>query len=642
MEDVEEFLGAYQQALTAEMTGEDWPSQITSTFTFESCLQHRNGKEVYLVVDRRTGGLAILRVTTVESGESADAEYAILKKLDHPGIPKAYGTFTAKGRSYVVREYLRGQPLDEYTAQRTLSTDEILDITRKICDLLGYLHAQTPPVIHRDIKPQNIIILPDGSIGLTDFGIARTFKEGNEVDTHFAGTMPYAPPEQYGFAQSTPQTDIYALGVVIIYLATGNPSHKDLSARVVDKRLLAIIEKCIALDPARRYQHSGQIVHDIDHPKGNKKRFVIFGAIAFALLVLALVGIPFVRSMMEGQVAEGPSQGQVAEGSSQGQEGTGSTSSGDGDADGNSSGEYKFSQDPRRSSKSWLYDYNNGGNLSSNINNGGFAVGDSLVNHEIYVVIDKGLYALDAEGKVLRLIESGSSIKSLNYYQGKLYCVSGASIVEIDPKTSVKKVIIKTRAYDLYFDQGRLYFTDPYDGLRLYSAKIDGSSITKVSDVNTVYYRNIVNGVMYYADGDDGNFLYSQNLSSGEITEYVGINGLWLSVHNGRIYYNEATSINAAMRSMHVDGTDNRLLKDRPGTYLVATARGVFVLDSISKGIVVMDADGSNALTLVEENAGSFCVVDGWVIYKLRDGNELWMVREDGTDNHKIDTSGIE
>jgi serine/threonine protein kinase len=291
MGDAAEFLSGYQRTLETEVAKVELPPQLFELFQFESCLKHKDGKEVYLVIDRRTGGRAILRSTAVDAGDKADAEYQILYRLDYPGIPKTFGSFIADKRSYIVREYFVGHPLDAVIAQGVMSAEQIFPLARSLCAILGYLHAQTPPVIHRDIKPQNIILLPNGAVGLTDFGIARTFKPGSDSDTQYVGTLPYAPPEQYGYAQSTGQTDIYALGIVLIYLATGSPNRQNLTAKITDKRLLDLIQKCIAFDPANRFRTVGQIVNWIDHPPRERKRFAAYAVAAVLALALVAGGV---------------------------------------------------------------------------------------------------------------------------------------------------------------------------------------------------------------------------------------------------------------------------------------------------------------------------------------------------------------
>src|SRR5205085_8917122 len=91
----------------------------------------------------------------------------------------------------------------------------------QLCDVLSYLHLQTPPVIFRDLKPTNVMIREDGRLFLIDFGIARFFKEGKLQDTVLLGSPGYAPPEQHGSGQTSPRSDIYALGATMHCCLTG-------------------------------------------------------------------------------------------------------------------------------------------------------------------------------------------------------------------------------------------------------------------------------------------------------------------------------------------------------------------------------------------------------------------------------------
>lgn len=99
--------------------------------------------------------------------------------------------------------------------------EQVLEIGICLCGVLDYLHSQLPPVIFRDLKPANIMLTPAGSLYLIDFGVARRFKLGKARDTRAFGSPGYAAPEQYGSAQTTPQSDIYSLGVTLYQMLTG-------------------------------------------------------------------------------------------------------------------------------------------------------------------------------------------------------------------------------------------------------------------------------------------------------------------------------------------------------------------------------------------------------------------------------------
>ncbi|GHO49873.1 serine/threonine protein kinase [Ktedonospora formicarum] len=99
---------------------------------------------------------------------------------------------------------------------------EALDIGIQLSSVLCYLHQQQPPIIFRDLKPDNVMRIPAGDLYLIDFGIARHFKPGQSKDTVAYGTIGYAAPEQFGKAQTTPRSDIYSLGATLHQLLSGD------------------------------------------------------------------------------------------------------------------------------------------------------------------------------------------------------------------------------------------------------------------------------------------------------------------------------------------------------------------------------------------------------------------------------------
>jgi len=107
-------------------------------------------------------------------------EARLLSCLNHPGIPRVVDFFSEGGKQYLVMEFVEGQTLEEILAQRRgpFSEQEVYPWLMQLCDVLHYLHSQSPPVIFRDLKPANIMVDRIGQIKLIDFGIARLFKRG--------------------------------------------------------------------------------------------------------------------------------------------------------------------------------------------------------------------------------------------------------------------------------------------------------------------------------------------------------------------------------------------------------------------------------------------------------------------------------
>ena len=160
----------------------------------------------------------------VEATAAFEHEAHLLAGLTHPNLPRIHDHFTEHGRSYVVMDYIAGDTLEDYLNKvvRQLPLETALEIGIQLCAVLDYLHTQQPPIIFRDIKPMNIMRTVDNHVYLIDFGIARHFKPGQTTDTIPLGSKGYAAPEQYGKAQTTPQSDIYGLGATLHQLLTGD------------------------------------------------------------------------------------------------------------------------------------------------------------------------------------------------------------------------------------------------------------------------------------------------------------------------------------------------------------------------------------------------------------------------------------
>ena len=150
-------------------------------------------------------------------------EATILAHLDHPGLIRASDFFEEEGQCYIVMEYIAGPTLYEVLEQSpgTLPVDSVLQWADQLCDGLEYLHSRTPPILHRDLKPGNILLDDLGRVRLIDFGIARFQGPAMRTATVLAGagTAGFAPVEQYS-GGTDERSDIYALGATLYYLLT--------------------------------------------------------------------------------------------------------------------------------------------------------------------------------------------------------------------------------------------------------------------------------------------------------------------------------------------------------------------------------------------------------------------------------------
>lgn len=207
--------------------------------------------------------LGNLRGNALEGARKGfESEAKILTELRHQNMPAVFDFFREYGREYFATELVEGKNLYDLSSnlKKPLDESQIIEIGINICDVLIYVHGRKPSIIHRDIKPDNIILDRSGRYYLIDFGAARNYVEGRN-DTIAFGTQGYAAPEAENKMSET-KSDIYSLGMTLFVLATGkNPEDYVTgsfpSVNVINKamsvELSDIIAKAISLNPARRY-----------------------------------------------------------------------------------------------------------------------------------------------------------------------------------------------------------------------------------------------------------------------------------------------------------------------------------------------------------------------------------------------------
>lgn len=275
---------------------------------------HGGMSTVYLAMDKRLNKQwAVKEIRKKGSGKNDEivvnsllAEANLMKRLDHPALPRIIDIIDNGITIYVVMDYIEGESLDkilsEYGAQ---PEDRVVEWAKQLCDALSYLHSQKPPIIYRDMKPANVMLKPEGNIKIIDFGIAREYKEQNLSDTTVLGTKGYAPPEQYS-GQTDPRSDIFALGMTMHHLLTGiDPRNGEPYAPVrqwnpeLSEGIEIIIDRCVEPAAENRYQSCSDLLYDLEHPelitkgfKKKQKRKLISFIVALSLsIVLAVTGV---------------------------------------------------------------------------------------------------------------------------------------------------------------------------------------------------------------------------------------------------------------------------------------------------------------------------------------------------------------
>ena len=261
---------------------------------------------VYLARDEDLQRLvAIKKMNRAEQGGESEKrlmkEADFLQQLRHPALPVIYDLLW-EDAWYLVMEYVQGTTLSDYIGRSgCVREEQACAWAEQLLDILGYLHTRKSPVIYRDLKPDNIIVCPDGHLKLVDFGAAYRRSFSGEKACVMAATLGYAAPEQFGRpgiaehgeqpeelrteqmgmgAYADERSDIYAFGKVLYYMVTGTdparPPYTSLSIRdyqpLLPNRLERLIRRCIEEEPTQRYQVVADVRRDLGRCGDRKSR----------------------------------------------------------------------------------------------------------------------------------------------------------------------------------------------------------------------------------------------------------------------------------------------------------------------------------------------------------------------------------
>lgn len=233
-------------------TGKDWDmnKQI-----LEECEQSFY-REIYpmdhpgcsVVTDETTGKLYIRKKLQLYDRRV----YAYLKEHRHRNIPKIYEVWETDGTLTVIEELIQGDRLSTLLENGGLSDEQKYQVLIQICDALLFLHAAVPPIIHRDVKAENIMVTEEKRAVLIDYDAAKIYHENKSRDTVLLGTEGSAAPEQYGFGQSDVRTDVYGTGALIRKMFP------------FDSGMQQISERAMRMDPDQRYQTIGELKSELE------------------------------------------------------------------------------------------------------------------------------------------------------------------------------------------------------------------------------------------------------------------------------------------------------------------------------------------------------------------------------------------
>lgn len=236
-----------------------YPCDFIASYEAIECLGHNEQGESLLVREKKTGAYYVAKCYDRKLDASSTMKGELLKDIKQEGLPGFIAEYQNEAMHCVIWEYIKGNSLAELALGKEFTYEQAISVVIKLCDILTYLHGHKPPIIHRDIKPQNIILDPEGKVHLIDFGISRLYHEELKNDTICYGTKGFAAPEQYGFAQTDCRADIFSLGVVLCWLLTGEEDIKLAVSKLQRREVRHIISKCTAFSPEKRYSSAQKV-----------------------------------------------------------------------------------------------------------------------------------------------------------------------------------------------------------------------------------------------------------------------------------------------------------------------------------------------------------------------------------------------
>lgn len=253
-------------------------SVLRNRYRIDSVLGRGGMGAVYRAEDTNLGVVVAVKenlFTTEDYARQFRREANILAILRHPNLPRVTDHFVIEGQGqYLVMDFIEGEDLRQ-KLERDGAADEsvVADWFLEVADALAYLHSRNPPILHRDVKPGNIKITPDGRAILVDFGLAKVVGESGSTTTGAKAMTPgFSPPEQYGTGRTDPRTDVYSLGASMYAALTAEIPEDSLERAMgraeltplrkrnssVTPAVAQVVEKSLAVRPEDRFQSTGE------------------------------------------------------------------------------------------------------------------------------------------------------------------------------------------------------------------------------------------------------------------------------------------------------------------------------------------------------------------------------------------------
>lgn len=281
-------MGGTMTELRDGLPGVSLPDAVQADYEVISCYQDADKKQTYLVKRKEDSRKMVLKCAQGEYLSFLREEAAFFRDRNFSFLPCYMSYSEHEGNGFLFREYIEGSTIWDIVERRgAFSQREALGILKKLAGMLKMLHEENPPVIHRDLKPQNIVVTAKGECYLIDMGTARQYENDKQQDTVVVGTRMVAAPEQFGYSQTDVRTDIYAFGILMNYMLTGSMRLEE--GCTLPAKVRRMILKCTAFSPGQRYQEMSEIEVQLDKLLQDRKHYKILKAAEALLMAAALL-----------------------------------------------------------------------------------------------------------------------------------------------------------------------------------------------------------------------------------------------------------------------------------------------------------------------------------------------------------------
>lgn len=250
------------------------PAPLAEQYEFVSCLKYSEQASTCLLSDKRNGKTVLLKTASDPLlAKSLFQEKMVLEMIHQNSSPFA-ATFPRPvllewyGETcFYIRSYIEGKSLEELCESNYerpgLAESTALEYLIELTEILHFMHTLNPPLLHRDIKPQNVIVDSFGKCHFIDLGISRFLNSSKTSDTLVMGTRLTAPPEQFGYQQTDLRSDIYSLGILLLYCITGEYKPENAVLMELGNPVRQIVTRATMFDPDKRYQTTEELLPDL-------------------------------------------------------------------------------------------------------------------------------------------------------------------------------------------------------------------------------------------------------------------------------------------------------------------------------------------------------------------------------------------